>query len=183
MHVLRYSHLFMIDEETFPAADLNNNSLTPRNRLWRYGPFIVWAALIFIGSSDLLSSSHTSTLIVKPLHLLFPSASDETLGAVHFTLRKLGHFTEYAILALLAARAFRGSSTGWLRERWFLVSLAFVVVYALSDEFHQIFVPTRTASIHDSMIDSLGGLTALGIVAWRYHVRTGSGSDQIKARP
>ena len=156
----------MVKEEQFDRK-LTGIPAPSRGRIVRYGPLIVWATLIFIGSSDLLSSSHTSTFIVRPLQLLFPNASAETLAVVHFFLRKVGHFTEYAVLASLAARAFRGSSTGWLRKRWFLVSLIFVVAYALSDEFHQMFVPTRTASIYDSMIDSLGGLAALGIVAWR----------------
>lgn len=137
-------------------------------RLWRYGPPIIWAALIFIGSSDLLSSSHTSSFIFRPLHLLFPNASEATLAAIHFTLRKLGHFSEYAVLAWLTARAVRTSSQEWLRKRWFWMALAFVVCYALFDEFRQSFVPSRTASIYDSLIDTAGGLTALVVVALRH---------------
>lgn len=151
-------------------------------RVWRYGPLVVWAALIFIGSSDLLSASHTSDYLAKPLRLLLPRASESTIAVIHFALRKAAHFTEYAILASFAARAFRGSSQSFLRTRWFLVSLVFVVVYALSDEYHQSFVPTRTASIYDSMIDSAGGLTVLALLAWRQRVRTGSGRDRINAR-
>jgi VanZ family protein len=41
------------------------------------------------------------------------------------------------------------------------------VIYALLDEYHQSFVPSRTASIFDSMIDMAGGLTALLIVRRR----------------
>jgi VanZ family protein len=144
-------------------------------RLWRYGPLIVWAVLIFIGSSDLLSSSHTSSFLIRPLRVLFPGASEATLAAIHFALRKLGHFTEYAILAWLAARALRTSSVQVLRQRWFWVSLGFVVGYALFDEFRQSFVPSRTASIYDSLIDISGGLTALIVIS----VRTAS-SDRIK---
>lgn len=136
-------------------------------RLWRYGPPIIWATLIFVGSSDLLSSSHTSSFILRPLHLLFPHASEATLAAIHFALRKLGHFTEYAILAWLTARALRTSSREWLRTRWFWLALAFVVCYALFDEFRQSFVPSRTASIYDSLIDISGGLTALVLIAIR----------------
>ena len=143
-------------------------ALTKRRRLSRYGPVILWAALIFIGSSDLLSASHTSTFLIRPLRLLFPSASETTLNTIHFALRKLGHFTEYAILASLAARAFRTSSQPWLRQRWFWTALSFVIVYALFDEFHQSFVPSLTASIYDSMIDMVGGLTALVLI----HVRS-----------
>jgi VanZ family protein len=139
----------------------------------------VWAALIFVGSTGLLSGSHTAAL-VRPVLWLFPHASEATLALIHFLVRKAGHFTEYAVLALLAARAFRTSSRELLRARWFWVSLLFVVAYSLSDEFHQSFVPSRTASIYDSLIDSFGGLTALVLLAIRTRrVRTGSGSDRI----
>jgi VanZ family protein len=153
-----------------------------RNRVSRYGPLIIWATLIFIGSSDLLSASHTGAFIVRPLRWLLPNASEPTIISIHFILRKTGHFTEYAILALLAARAFRTSSNQILRDRWFWISLIFVIVYSLSDEFHQSFVPTRTASIYDSMIDTVGGLTMLVWLAIRQRISTGSGSDRIKAR-
>lgn len=171
-----YSRVSMIDEDSLPQAHTNDNSASLKHRLWRYGPPIIWATLIFVGSSDLLSSSNTSGFIIRPLHLLFPHASEATLAAIHFALRKLGHFTEYAILAWLAARALRTSSQEWLRTRWFWLALAFVICYALFDEFRQSFVPTRTSSIYDSLIDSTGGLTALIIV----RVRTTSGSDRIK---
>ena len=160
----------MIEEDSLPAAPINDNSTNSKSRLWRYGPPLVWASLIFIGSSDLLSSSHTSAFIVRPLHALFPGASEATLAAIHFALRKVGHFTEYAVLAWLTSRAFRGSSIRLFRQRWFWISLAFVVAYALFDEFRQSFVPSRTSSIYDSLIDISGGLTVLLVV----RVRTAS---------
>ena len=150
----------MIEEEN------RNDSLRLADRIWRYGPLIVWAALIFIGSSNLLSSSQTSALL-RPLRALFPSASDTTLATIHFLIRKAGHLTEYFILAVLAARAFRTSSREFLRARWFLVSLLLVVTYALFDEFRQSFAATRSASIYDSMIDSAGGLLGLLFYSWR----------------
>ena len=146
-----------------------------KHRFSRYGPLVLWAALIFVGSTDLLSGSHTSLFLVRPLHWLFPQAGDETLMTLHFLLRKGGHFTEYAILALLAARAFRTSTRDLLRSRWFWVSLVLVIAYSLSDEFHQSFVPSRTASIYDSMIDSAGGLTALVLLALRTRRAAGRG--------
>lgn len=165
----------MVEEEKLnvPPVVVNTDStrfpgLGKRyHRLSRYGPLIIWAALIFIGSSDLLSGSNTSMFLVRPLHWLFPQASDTTLRVLHFIARKAGHFTEYAILALLAARAFRTSSRELLRSRWFWVSLLLVIAYSLTDEFHQSFVPSRTASIYDSLIDTLGGLIALAVLRWR----------------
>ena len=152
----------MIEEET------RHDSLRIADRIWRYGPLIIWAALIFIGSSNLLSSSQTSAFLVRPLRSLFPSASDTTLATIHFLVRKAAHLTEYFILAVLAARAFRTSSREFLRTRWFSVSLLLVVAYSLCDEFRQSFASSRSASIYDSMIDIAGGAAAIAVVAlWR----------------
>ena len=96
----------MIDEEAFPAAGIK--SATSKNRLWRYGPVVVWAALIFIGSSSILSGSNTSAFLVQPMHWLFPTASDSTLLLAHLLIRKAGHLTEYAILAWLQPLLFGG---------------------------------------------------------------------------
>ena len=104
---------------------------------------------------------------MRPVLWLFPHLSERALKVFQFIVRKASHFTEYAILALLAARAFRTSARELLRHRWFWVSLLLVVAYSLSDEFHQSFYPSRTASIYDSMIDSLGGLVALLLLAIR----------------
>jgi VanZ family protein len=127
---------------------------------------ILWAAFIFIGSTDLLSAANTGGVLVRPVLWLFPHASERTVAIYQFATRKAGHLTEYFVFALLCARAFRTSSRELLRQRWFLAALQLVVAYALSDEFHQSFYPSRTASIYDSLIDSAGGLVALMIV-WR----------------
>ena len=83
------------------------------------------------------------------------------MAAVHFITRKAGHFTEYAVLAFLARRAFITSSRAFLQRYWFQLGLLLVVIYGLLDEFHQSFVPSRTASIYDSIIDVAGGFTVL----------------------
>jgi len=98
---------------------------------------------------------------------LFPHTSPETLDIIHYSTRKVAHFTEYAILAFLAARAFRTSPRPAISSRWFLICATLVVVYALMDEYHQSFVPSRTASISDSLIDIAGGLTALLVIRKR----------------
>ena len=140
----------------------------PRHRWSRYAPLAIWALLIFFASSSMLSGSNTAAVVRPILNWLFPHASEATLNFIHFiVIRKGAHFTEYAVLALFAVRAFKSSSREWLRSRWFLVSLLLVVAYSLSDEFHQSFVSSRTASIYDCMIDSFGGLTMLALVAVR----------------
>lgn len=132
-----------------------------RERLWRYGPLIVWLVFIAFASSVEFSAENTSRVIRPLLLWLFPNISEGRIAFVHFLTRKTAHFTEFAVLGLLAARAFSVSSQYMLRRRWFAASLLLVVVWALLDEFHQSFVPSRTASLYDSLIDISGGLTAL----------------------
>src|SRR2546427_2160953 len=135
------------------------------SRVRRYVPLILWMAAIFFASTSEFSASNTAVLIQPLLRWLFPHITDERIALFHFLVRKAGHFTEYAILGLFAARAFSTSSHSALRLSWFLAALILVCVYALSDEYHQSFVPSRTPSIYDSFIDMAGGLAAL--VWWR----------------
>ena len=130
-----------------------------RRFLSRYLPLVVWLAFISFASTDSFNAGNTSRIIGPLVLWLFPHTTAETLATIQFFTRKLAHFTEYAILGFLAARAFRSS------PRWFLISALLIVVYALLDEYHQSFVPSRTASIFDSFIDMAGGISALIFVS------------------
>lgn len=123
-------------------------------------------ALIYLASSDEFSASHTSRILKPLLIWMFPHISEERIAVVHFLVRKLTHFTSYAVLGVLAVRAFVGSSRWVLREHWRLASVLLIVTYALLDEFHQSFVPSRSASIFDSLIDIAGGLFAVFCLAY-----------------
>lgn len=146
------------------------NRLMPRQSLarflGRYIPLVAWLAFISFASSNAFSASNTSRIIGPIVLWLFPDTTPESLQVIHFFTRKLAHFCEYAILGVLAARAFRTSPKVGLRNRWFAISAALVLIYALIDEYHQSFVPSRTASIFDSFIDISGGLTALVVLKW-----------------
>ena len=132
-----------------------------RRLLTHYLPLIAWLAFISFASSGSFSAGNTSRIIGPLILWLFPNTTPETLVTVHFITRKLAHFTEYAILGFLAARAFRTSPRPAISSRWFLISATLVVTFALMDEYHQSFVPSRTGSFYDSLIDMAGGLTAL----------------------
>ena len=174
----------MIEEEKLQGGSTSANfpNLTPaRNRLSRYLPLFLWTALIFLASTGLMSGSNTNSMLQPVLLWLFQHASEATLNFIHLVLRKGAHFTEYAILALLAARAFKTSSRESLRGHWFAVSLLLVVIYALSDEFHQSFVSSRTPSIYDCLIDSCGGLIAFTLVALRQRRRSNHDHHAVRA--
>lgn len=147
------------------------NEQKMRERLWRYGPLVFWLTLIFFASTDGMSASNTSGFVISTLRVLLPGVSEQGLASAHFIVRKGAHFTEYAVLALLAARAFLTSSSDRLRQRWSVVALSLVIIYSLLDEYHQTFASSRTGSIYDSFIDIAGGAAALMTLAfWRmYH--------------
>lgn len=137
--------------------------------LSRYLPLVTWLIFISYASSDSFNAGNTSRIIGPLILWLFPNTTPETLAIVHLVTRKAAHFTEYAILAYLAARAFRTSPRPALANHWFFAALALVVAYALLDEYHQSFVPSRTSSVYDSLIDMAGGLTALLIIRRRHN--------------
>jgi VanZ family protein len=138
-------------------------------QVWRYVPLVLWMVLISFASTAGFSSINTSRFIGPLFHWLFPDLSESRLGTLHFLIRKAAHFTEYAVLAFLARRAFFTSGNEFMQRRWFELSLLLITCYALLDEFHQSFVPTRTASIYDSAVDVAGGLTVL--LAFRFYGR------------
>ncbi len=71
---------------------------------------------------------------------------------------KLFHLGAYFIMGLLGWRAC-GHLNPPAKSRLFITSI-FCCLYGLSDEWHQYFVPGRTADILDWLADSLGGLLA-----------------------
>ena len=151
-----------------------------RGRLWRYGPLVAWACFVLFASSSNFSASNTSRIIRPLLLWLFPDISEASLAYVHFLVRKAAHFSEYALLALLAARAFRTSHEERLRRLWWLAAFALVACVALTDEYHQSFLPSRTGTIYDSLLDMAGGATALACASlWlaRGRRKSGGGSS------
>ena len=139
-------------------------------------PAVLWAIVIFSASSDSGSSEHTSRFLGPLLHKLFPFLSPPAIADLCFAVRKTAHVAEYALLGLLLWRAvrrpIRGDSRPW---SWSQARIAFwiTVAYAGSDEFHQFFVPSREARVHDVAIDAIGAAAGLLLLwalgKWRKH--------------
>jgi VanZ family protein len=153
-----------------------------RGRLWRYGPVVAWACFVLFASSSSFSAPNTSRILRPLLLWLFPGMAESSLDRAHFLGRKAAHFTEYALLALLAARAFRTSGRAALRRGWWAAAFALVACVALVDEYHQSLLPSRTGTVYDSLLDMAGGAAALAFAAaWLAPGRKGSG-DRAPAR-
>jgi VanZ family protein len=125
-------------------------------------PAIVWMALIFIGSTDVLSAEHTSRFVVPFLRWIDPQISVATLDVIQFGIRKVGHLAEYAILSALLWHGLRRGTSWRMRMSILFMAVWFAcAVFAASDEFHQSFVPSRTASPEDVLVDICGALIGL----------------------
>jgi VanZ family protein len=149
-------------------------------------PVFLWMGVIFMASTGLGSSAHTSLIIEPLIRWLDPGISPEALERAHLLVRKGGHLSEYALLALLALRAARlsapaGHAPSFVRAAG--IALLVSTAYAATDEFHQSFVPERTSSAWDVLIDATGALTALALAALVRKLRNGAVADRgVNAR-
>jgi VanZ family protein len=129
--------------------------------------------MISLFSTGIFTDRHTASVILPILHWLMPRASYVTLLRFHHYIRKSGHFIEYFIFSLLVLRAIRAGRRD-TRLAWALAAIAIVAGYAALDEFHQSFVPGRTAAVSDVLLDTTGGTVAqaiAGLVLLWGHVR------------
>ncbi|KXK11579.1 MAG: VanZ like family protein [Microgenomates bacterium OLB23] len=80
-----------------------------------------------------------------------------------FLIFKMLHMIEYGVLATLIFYALYNTVAQKLTRtiRW---SAVLAVLYAVSDELHQVYVPTRSGTIRDVLIDAVGIILALIII-------------------
>ena len=83
---------------------------------------------------------------------LTPEFKKETVSAITFIIRKTAHFSEYALLGFLWYILLKDTRSGMF------ISLSMTFLYAVSDEFHQLFVAGRSGQLRDVLIDTSGGL-------------------------
>jgi VanZ family protein len=139
--------------------------------LKHWAPPIIWMLVIFYFSTDIFSGDNTGSLLRKVVSFIYPGVTQELFDSIHFYIRKAGHFTEYAVLALLLFRAFRSGAGARWRWKWAFSSLLIAFIYASLDEYHQTFTRRRTGSIYDGLIDISGAVTAL-VLLWLFRLKS-----------
>ena len=163
-------HIFIAARRWFWLSCAVSNA---RIFLFYWLPALVWMAVIFTASADPRSAAHSSTLFMPLLHFFFPQIPTDEAERLHHYFRKCCHLSEYAILALLVRRALiHGVRSNWAPCSWQLTGsvIGIVFLYAASDEFHQIFVPTRTPLFSDVCIDTTGGAAGLLVAGLCRHL-------------
>jgi VanZ family protein len=139
-----------------------------------WAPLLVWILIIFMFSTDAFSFNETSKIIVPILTFFFPHLTLQQLNLWHGVIRKLGHITEYFILALFAYRSIRHEQPDAAQAK--LMTIMFIAFAAAFDEIHQRFTAFRTPSPVDVGYDCLGAVCALWLITtyetWRLRTRS-----------
>ena len=107
--------------------------------------------------SDGLSSGITR-FVLNIINGLLPRLEIEFSVFSHF-VRKSAHFIAYLILGILSLHAIDEEKNSTMT--WFIKALLICVLYAMSDEFHQLYVPGRSGEIRDVLLDSTGSLVGI----------------------
>lgn len=112
----------------------------PARLVWLWGPVAVSMAVIF-GLSG-MSSPPTPVRV-----------SDKT-----------EHVVGYGVLGAVTARATAGGTLGGLTAGAATTAWAIATLYGVSDEYHQSFVPGRTADPADALADASGAAMSIGVL-------------------
>jgi len=139
--------------------------LTPQSkRLFKaWLPSLIWMVLIAIESTDTFSAANTSRFLYPILHFL-TGVTPGRFVVWHFYIRKSGHFVGYFGLSFFLFRSWRetlspGTLVRW-SLRWAWVAWLMTAFVASMDEYHQTFIPSRTGTIRDVILDSTAALVA-----------------------
>ncbi len=129
----------------------------------------VWMTVIFLFSSQNgEESGKLSQGFLRNFMMWFLPENTPVgiLSTLEYLVRKAAHMAEYGILAILVLLQIY--CYGWFRHHWkkILAAVIFIFIYALTDEFHQLFIGGRTGQLKDVLIDTCGGLIGAMIVFW-----------------
>jgi VanZ family protein len=126
-------------------------------------PVVIGIAVIALESTPAFGADHTSSPLRWLYQAIFGPVSDAQWDPIHHFIRKSGHFVGYGTLGLL-----------WLRAWWLtlavragrfwkcaLLGLLGAALVASCDEWHQTFLPNRTGSAWDVLLDCYGAATAI----------------------
>jgi len=135
-------------------------------------PVAIAIAIICIESTDTFSSQHTSSWLRPILERWFGAFSNDGWELFHHYLRKTGHFVGYGTVGFTFLRAWlhtlarrgRTSLLSWRLEASILAIFSTAIV-ASGDEFHQTFIPSRTGTPADVLLDTCGA-TLLCLLVW-----------------
>ena len=141
---------------------------------------ILWLIVIAIESTSYLSSQNTSHFLYPVVHFLF-GIDEASFEPYHAVLRKCGHVFGYGLLSILLFRAWRETLPSALGARWTFrwanIAVLGTCLVASLDEWHQSYLPSRTGTVRDVILDTCAGIAAQ-IVIFAVHYWTRAQSER-----
>lgn len=120
----------------------------------------LWMLVIFLMSSEVSTDSTArSDEIVRTIQSIGVSAPADLLT---FLVRKAAHISAYFILGILIFSLLKEYDLGV--KKMIFISIAIAMLYACTDEVHQVFVFGRSGEVRDVLIDTAGA--TLGVVVY-----------------
>ena len=101
------------------------------------------------------------------MHAIYGGITTNQFEMIHFLVRKSAHFCTYGLLSLFAFYSWRvtlPSPERWA-FRWSALAVGVALLAGSLDEFHQMFVPSRTASPRDVLLDVTGAVCFQLVIA------------------
>jgi len=122
----------------------------------------IWMYIIFrLSSQPAFESNDLSLGITDRIARFLGNHINLDIDRLNHIVRKGAHYSAYLILAVLVYNAVGKSKvSGWKSA---LLVISICVIYAISDEFHQLFVEGRSGQASDVLIDSFGAVTGMAI--------------------
>ena len=119
--------------------------------------------MIFLESSNLGASSNTSRILYPLFHFLF-GMDNAHFEHWHFFIRKGGHVFGYGLLSILLFRAWRETLPSLEHSKWTLrwatIAVVGTAIVASLDEWHQSYLPSRTGTPWDVLLDTCAAIAA-----------------------
>jgi VanZ family protein len=131
------------------------SSFAQPNNLMDFAVTVLWMGLIFSLSTATFSSAQTEPFIASLCSKLMPWFAVLNIETAELLIRKMAHLSEYFIFGIIITHLLKKRSGLTPISQIFLV-VPFGITYAISDELHQSFVPSRTASEMDVLLDTIG---------------------------
>lgn len=137
--------------------------MSRRQVLSAWIPVLVWLVVIAFESTQTMGAAHTAGMLAALFSLLHVRVDPARLGEVNHALRKTGHFCGYGILCIVFFRAWRMTLRRITIVRTLALALFCALLVASADEIHQSFLPGRTASPLDVLLDLTGALVLTSV--------------------
>jgi VanZ family protein len=141
----------------------NDLTASRPNLVRAWWPAIVWIGIITFESTDFFSSQNTGNMLYTLLMHLFGHISFYKFLVFHHYLRKTGHVVGYGMLSVLLLRGWQATLDQDHAQlgRTALLSWLGTVFVAAMDEWHQSYIPSRTGTWRDVVLDSVAGVVFL----------------------